>query len=57
MAKVTNTFSNNQLIVAKFTYDFIIGGEVKNMKDFINMLYARFEVGKAIVDSRFLFTF
>lgn len=43
------------LIVAKVTDDFICGGAVKTTTAFIQELQKRFEVGKIIIDGKFLF--
>ena len=43
------------LIVAKVTDDFICGGSIEDTKAFISEMKKRFEVGKVIINEKFLF--
>lgn len=43
------------LLVAKVTDDFLIGGNVKDIRNFIEKMKRRFAVGKAVVDKPFFF--
>ena len=43
------------IVVAKVTDDFIIGGKVQSICDFVSEMKKRFEVGKVVIDARFFF--
>ena len=50
-----NTTGKVILIVAKVTDDFLIGGLVPAIKSFIYRMKLRFQIGKEVVDQKFLF--
>lgn len=47
-----NTCEDIQLLIAKVTDDFLLGGMNSEMENFTEMLRQRFDVGKVIIDNK-----